>query len=50
MVAAAAALEKRRTGKHITRWVDVDHGGHFSALEEPATLTADIREYFRDLR
>jgi pimeloyl-ACP methyl ester carboxylesterase len=34
----------------ITRWVDVDHGGHFAALEEPATLTADIREFFRDLR
>jgi pimeloyl-ACP methyl ester carboxylesterase len=34
----------------ITRWVDVDHGGHFAALEEPGTLTADIREFFRDLR
>jgi pimeloyl-ACP methyl ester carboxylesterase len=34
----------------ITRWVDVDHGGHFAALEEPATLTVDIREFFRDLR
>ena len=34
----------------ITRWVDVDRGGHFAALEEPALLTADIREFFRDLR
>lgn len=34
----------------ITRWVDVDRGGHFAALEEPGTLTADIREFFRDLR
>ena len=34
----------------ITRWVDVDHGGHFAALEEPEMLTADIREFFRDLR
>jgi pimeloyl-ACP methyl ester carboxylesterase len=34
----------------ITRWVDVDRGGHFAALEEPAALTADIREFFRDLR
>ncbi|GAA3758323.1 epoxide hydrolase [Plantactinospora mayteni] len=34
----------------ITRWVDVDQGGHFAALEEPEALTADIREFFRDLR
>jgi epoxide hydrolase len=34
----------------ITRWVDVDQGGHFAALEEPAMLTADIRDFFRDLR
>ncbi|WP_039801334.1 epoxide hydrolase family protein [Nocardia araoensis] len=34
----------------ITRWTDVDHGGHFAAMEEPALLTADIRAFFRDLR
>ncbi|MBE1485364.1 epoxide hydrolase family protein [Plantactinospora soyae] len=34
----------------ITRWVDVDRGGHFAALEEPETLTADIRAFFRNLR
>ncbi|MFB6394751.1 epoxide hydrolase family protein [Polymorphospora lycopeni] len=34
----------------ITRWTDVDRGGHFAALEEPALLTADIRDFFRDLR
>ncbi|MFI5537626.1 epoxide hydrolase family protein [Nocardia sp. NPDC051900] len=34
----------------ITRWNDVDRGGHFAAMEEPALLTADIREFFRDLR
>ncbi|WP_433731226.1 epoxide hydrolase family protein [Nocardia sp. CA-129566] len=34
----------------ITRWIDVDHGGHFAALEEPVILTNDIREFFRDLR
>lgn len=28
----------------ITRWVDVaDRGGHFTAMEEPALLTDDIR-------
>jgi pimeloyl-ACP methyl ester carboxylesterase len=34
----------------IVRWTDVDHGGHFAALEHPADLTADIREFFRALR
>ncbi|MBX9246843.1 epoxide hydrolase [Actinotalea ferrariae] len=34
----------------ITRWVDVDHGGHFAALEEPELLVADVREFFRTLR
>lgn len=35
----------------ITRWTDVeDRGGHFAALEEPESLTADIREFFAELR
>ena len=34
----------------ITRWVDVDRGGHFAALEEPELLVADIREFFDGLR
>ncbi|MEV7228600.1 alpha/beta hydrolase [Polymorphospora sp. NPDC051019] len=34
----------------ITRWTDVDRGGHVAALEEPPLLTADIRDFFRDLR
>ncbi|MGI9157496.1 MAG: epoxide hydrolase [Marmoricola sp.] len=34
----------------ITRWTDVDRGGHFAALEEPALLTHDVREFFHDLR
>jgi pimeloyl-ACP methyl ester carboxylesterase len=34
----------------ITRWIDVDRGGHFAALEEPEALIADVREFFRDLR
>ncbi len=38
------------TENTITRWTDVDSGGHFAALEEPRLLTADIREFFRDLR
>ncbi|MFC9440402.1 epoxide hydrolase family protein [Nocardia sp. NPDC057030] len=34
----------------ITRWTEVDHGGHFAALEAPELLTTDVREFFRDLR
>ncbi|MEV6277773.1 epoxide hydrolase [Nocardia sp. NPDC051832] len=34
----------------VTRWTDVDRGGHFAALEEPEMLLADVREFFRDLR
>jgi pimeloyl-ACP methyl ester carboxylesterase len=33
----------------ITRWVDVDRGGHFAAMEEPETLVADIREFFAEI-
>ncbi|MFI5780514.1 epoxide hydrolase family protein [Nocardia sp. NPDC051570] len=38
------------TANTITRWVDVDRGGHFAALEEPELLVADMREFFRELR
>jgi len=34
----------------ITRWTDVDHGGHFAALEVPELLISDVREFFRTLR
>jgi pimeloyl-ACP methyl ester carboxylesterase len=35
---------------NITRWTDVDHGGHFAALEEPELLVSDVREFFSSLR
>ncbi|PPF79533.1 epoxide hydrolase [Subtercola sp. Z020] len=36
---------------HIVRWTDIEgRGGHFAALEEPATLIADVREFVRGLR
>jgi epoxide hydrolase len=38
------------TENTITRWVDVDHGGHFAALEEPEMLIADIRTFFGAIR
>jgi epoxide hydrolase len=31
---------------NITRWTDVERGGHFAAMEEPEILVADIREFF----
>jgi epoxide hydrolase len=35
----------------VVRWTDVeDRGGHFAALEEPALLAADLREFLRPLR
>ena len=34
----------------ITRWTDIDRGGHFAALEEPDLLVGDVREFFRALR
>ena len=34
----------------ITRWTDIEHGGHFAATEEPDILTADIRQFFRTCR
>lgn len=33
----------------ITRWTDVDSGGHFAALEEPDLLVSDLREFVGSL-
>ncbi|MBF9326624.1 epoxide hydrolase family protein [Mycobacteroides chelonae] len=38
------------TSNTITHWVEVDRGGHFAALEEPALLVDDIRTFYRALR
>jgi pimeloyl-ACP methyl ester carboxylesterase len=35
---------------NIQRWTTMKAGGHFAALEEPAALAADIRDFFRPLR
>lgn len=34
----------------IRRWTVMQKGGHFSAMEQPAALSSDIREFFRELR
>ncbi len=35
---------------NIQRWTPMPSGGHFSALEEPAALATDLREFFRQFR
>jgi len=35
---------------NVQRWSLMPTGGHFGAMEEPALLVQDIREYFRPLR
>jgi microsomal epoxide hydrolase len=34
----------------IRRWTKMERGGHFAALEQPAALAQEIREFFRPLR
>jgi pimeloyl-ACP methyl ester carboxylesterase len=35
---------------NITRWTDVDHGGHFAATESADELVHDLRAFFHELR
>ncbi len=35
---------------NVQHWTDMPSGGHFAALEEPARLVEDIRDFFRGLR
>jgi pimeloyl-ACP methyl ester carboxylesterase len=34
----------------IVHWTEFDRGGHFSGLEVPDLLAADIRDFFRKLQ
>ena len=34
----------------VRRWTEMPSGGHFAALEEPALLAGEVREFFRPLR
>ena len=34
----------------VTRWTELDRGGHFPALEVPDALVAELRAFFRPLR
>jgi len=35
---------------NVQRWTEMPRGGHFAAMEEPALLAADLREWFRPFR
>ena len=35
---------------NISRWIEMPHGGHFAALEQPDLLVEDIRAFARTLR
>ena len=35
---------------NIQRWVEIDDGGHFPAMENPDALVHELREFFRPLR
>jgi len=39
-----------RTYTDLRRWTVMHEGGHFAALEQPAALAREIREFFRPLR
>jgi pimeloyl-ACP methyl ester carboxylesterase len=39
-----------KTYTNIQRWTEMDKGGHFAAMEQPAALAADIQAFFRGLR
>jgi microsomal epoxide hydrolase len=39
-----------RVYSDIRRWTVMEKGGHFAALEQPAALAHEIREFFRPLR
>jgi pimeloyl-ACP methyl ester carboxylesterase len=43
-----AWCERRFTD--LRSWIDHEAGGHFPALEDPALLAAELREFFRPLR
>jgi microsomal epoxide hydrolase len=39
-----------KTYTNIQRWTEMDKGGHFAAMEQPAALAGEIQEFFRPLR
>lgn len=44
-----AWVERQYAGRLI-HWTEMPRGGHFAAMEQPASLTRDIRDFFRKVR
>ena len=34
----------------LRQWTEMEHGGHFAAMEQPEALVADVRRFFRGIR
>src|ERR1041384_1223610 len=32
---------------NVVHWTELEHGGHFAALEAPSAFVADLRKFFR---
>jgi microsomal epoxide hydrolase len=43
-------LIAEKTYANIRRWTEMEAGGHFAAMEQPAALAAEIQNFFRPLR
>ncbi len=39
-----------KTYTDIRRWTEMPRGGHFAAMEQPATLSEEIQAFFRLVR
>ncbi|MGI9520487.1 MAG: alpha/beta fold hydrolase, partial [Hyphomicrobiaceae bacterium] len=39
-----------RTYTDIRHWTEMEKGGHFAAMEQPAALAADVATFVRPLR
>lgn len=50
MFAHDVGIRRYARAGNITTWTDIDHGGHFAALEEPDLLVEHVRAFFRDRR
>ncbi|SCL45064.1 Epoxide hydrolase N terminus [Micromonospora citrea] len=53
LVSTAKDITVRRFAErehNVVRWTEYDRGGHFFALEQPELFTADVRDFFRELR
>jgi pimeloyl-ACP methyl ester carboxylesterase len=44
------AWVERSVGQQLIHWTEMSRGGHFAALETPALLAEDVREFFHKVR